>query len=483
MIRAKTKEFRDPVHGYVSVPAKLCAAFIDTPIFQRLRHIEQTSMRPLYPSAHHDRFVHSLGVYHLAVIAFRHLAENTEVSILNEINLREFEPAFLVAALMHDCAHSPFSHLLEAHYGRGGRDKEFLYEHVNDSFREDYNTRCRFVGGAQPHEVFSAAVFLRHFRDAFESLYEECDPLLVARMITGCTHWEPQNRRDQVENCLIRLLNGRAIDVDKLDYVLRDTWSSGVNNVSVDVQRLLSALEIVDGPRGLLEVAFRKSALSVLQSMIDGRNFLFRWIYTHHTVCYYSFVLQKAVDQLDKILSPGETSGAFLDAMFSAEVFEGAVPVNASASVYLPCDYDIYSLLKLRREEITEVDEILGRKPSVVPLWKTQAEFETIFAHNQRPAERTYIRSNLRGILSDVLEEDSRVLTIPVRPKIQEIEEDDVYVILLDEVVSFLELARKWQGIQAEKENASFFYGYIPREQEDRVSACVVRLRSYRVSG
>ncbi len=56
--------FKDPVHGYIEVPKDYCRRFIDTPIFQRLRSIEQTSMRPLFPGARHDRFVHSLGVYH-----------------------------------------------------------------------------------------------------------------------------------------------------------------------------------------------------------------------------------------------------------------------------------------------------------------------------------------------------------------------------------------------------------------------------------
>lgn len=73
----KQKIFRDPVHGYISVPKDFCHAFIDTPIFQRLKNIEQTSMRPLYPSAHHDRFVHSLGVYYLASRAFHHIKKNT----------------------------------------------------------------------------------------------------------------------------------------------------------------------------------------------------------------------------------------------------------------------------------------------------------------------------------------------------------------------------------------------------------------------
>lgn len=62
----KEKLFRDPVHNYIKIPSSLCSDFIDTYLFQRLRAIEQTSMRCLYPGARHDRFIHSLGTYHLA---------------------------------------------------------------------------------------------------------------------------------------------------------------------------------------------------------------------------------------------------------------------------------------------------------------------------------------------------------------------------------------------------------------------------------
>ncbi|NJK94004.1 MAG: hypothetical protein HC905_02915 [Bacteroidales bacterium] len=73
----KDKIFRDPIYGYINIPDKYCIDFIDTKIFQRLRRIEQTSMRVLYPSAHHDRFAHSIGVYHLGQTAFQNLKKNS----------------------------------------------------------------------------------------------------------------------------------------------------------------------------------------------------------------------------------------------------------------------------------------------------------------------------------------------------------------------------------------------------------------------
>ena len=69
------KQFKDPIYGYISIPSEYVANIIDTDIFQRLRRILQTSYSPLYPSAVHNRFVHSLGVFHLSKIVSKRLQE------------------------------------------------------------------------------------------------------------------------------------------------------------------------------------------------------------------------------------------------------------------------------------------------------------------------------------------------------------------------------------------------------------------------
>lgn len=478
MMANKTKEFRDPVHNYVSVPAAWCGAFVDTAIFQRLRHIGQTSMRPLYPSAHHDRFTHSLGVFHLAKIAFHHLCENTSGEVLKGVDLAAYKPAFLIAALMHDCGHAPFSHTFEEYYNTDSRAQRFLFEFVGEEFKTDYQ---QLFGDGPPrpgHEIFSAAIFLRHFRDQFSELFPASDPQIVARMILGCTHVPSDSIAHQVEDCLIRLINGPAVDMDKLDYVMRDTWSSGVNNVSVDVRRLLGALEIVPGANKL-EPAFRKSALSVVKSVIDGRNYLYRWVYAHHTVQYYDKLLYDALDRFGEMLSPQDQPRRFLDALFSRDVFEHAVQFGPLA-LYLPCDYDVWCWLKAHKDEIPQMNEFLCRQSSRVPLWKTQAEFEMIFAANKKA--RTFIQkeANVRGLLSDVLGDPwhEDILVIPVKPPVRRIEEQDLFIRIRDRTVCFTELARSWQELETEKTNVSFCYVYIPRQCQDKAEQCIEKLRA-----
>ena len=475
---SKNKEFRDPVHGYVSVPESLCAHFIDTAIFQRLRQITQTSMRSLYPSAHHDRFAHSLGVYHLSQIAFRHLVENTTPKILNGVQLGPYEGPFTIAALMHDCAHAPFSHTFEEHYRRNKTQyaKEFLFSLVDEPFKRDYEERKQLLlGEPAQHEIFSAAVFLKHYREAFSRLHRAADAMLVARMITGCTHIDTRTPQHQVENCLVRLINGAAIDVDKLDYIIRDTWASGFNNVSIDIMRLLAALEIVQGPATLV-VAFRKSALSVLESVLDGRNFLYRWIYSHHTVSYYDRVLQDALLKLNEIISPADATDAFLKAVFSKEAFEKTIHVGPECSVYLPCDNDIYTWLKAYRGEIPQVDELLCRQPALIPLWKTQAEFEHIFK-DKATRSRAIIQSRIPDILMPVIGDDAtRVMVLQVQPKYGGIEEKELFVTLLGRCVPLEFVAEQvWQR-KEDPTNVTFFYVYIPRQQQPHVDACITAI-------
>lgn len=136
---SKTKLVRDTVHGYIKVPSTYFVDFIDTPVFQRLRSIEQTSIRVLYPSAHHDRFVHSLGAFHLAQVVFRSLKERDQLGdVRSEASLGD---SFQIAALLHDCAHSPFSHTGEEftkQLHKSANEEELLKLANDATFAEDF---------------------------------------------------------------------------------------------------------------------------------------------------------------------------------------------------------------------------------------------------------------------------------------------------------------------------------------------------------
>jgi len=457
------KLFKDPVHGYISVPSDYCRDFIDTPIFQRLRHIEQTSMRPLYPAARHDRFIHSLGVYHLGRRVLDQLTQNTSdpelLGILRSDRLRQ---SFLVACLMHDCGHAPFSHTCEGfyNYSEAGTAQR-AYTALAEAFPgQDFRVQDGF--DPAPHEALSAVVLTRFYADALRP--RQCDPELMARMITGCTYPSPTDVRQRVDNCLIGLLNGSAVDVDKLDYVLRDTWASGVRNTSVDVDRLICAVCLHAETAGKATTCFRQSALSVIQSVVDARNYLYEWVYNHHTVLYYSEMLRAAVRQLARHLAP-ERPDCFWEAMFSEKPFAAPVPLDHGVEVYLPTDGDILHLLKRFRHDaaIAQVDEYLSHSPRRVALWKTCAEFRMLFKGSQllkADACRSAARRLPELIVTKLGCKADDVMVIPALSKHYFIEEGDIRILMSS--TGTLQPFTEVVGTRGNQEEATrFFYVFI----------------------
>lgn len=271
--KQREKVFRDSVHGYIRIPAVIAKVIIDTSLFQRLRNIEQTSMRPLFPAARHDRFVHSLGTYHLGCQAFDAVRENSDLTHLcppppakdRESYLDRRRVLFTLACLLHDCAHAPFSHTFEVYYdldtsgeGESPLRKKLLSEYSSDPrFESDYNVLCNVQRRAPaPHECMSALMVKLYFREAIQevvsSLCDDSAPVsedelaLIARMIIGCTYTGNISVVQSFDNCLIQLLNSSTIDVDGLDYTIRDSKNSGFNNWTIDCDRLLRSVRVVE---------------------------------------------------------------------------------------------------------------------------------------------------------------------------------------------------------------------------------------------
>lgn len=276
------KIIMDSLHGYISIPTLVFDEIIDTPIFQRLKRIEQTSMRPLYPSAHHDRFIHSLGVYYLGEKALECLKKNSKEE--QRKVFKQYGPLFKLACLLHDCAHAPFSHSFEKYYLGGPNsdkqneikkelkasiqalDKKFgqrsqalvaAYEHAIDKLFEQSQSPVK--QSPVPHEVFSAIIVAQYYSSSIKKICDEiykinikCEDIeFIQRAILGLKYdLKNINKREKIKysllNCLIQLLNSKSVDVDKLDYIMRDSAASGNNNLSVDVERILNALTIIE---------------------------------------------------------------------------------------------------------------------------------------------------------------------------------------------------------------------------------------------
>jgi len=471
---AKNKIFRDPIHNYISIPDDLCSYFIDTLIFQRLRNIEQTSMRTLFPSARHDRFSHSLGVFHLAQICYQNLIKNTKDLLLEGIDIEKYKINFWIAALMHDCGHSPFSHIFEEFYNIDKRADKFLLNQVDNKFKKDFEVKCQEIGRPADHEIFSAAIFLKHYSRVSRKI--GVSPILVARMITGCFHEPARKKTEQFENCLIKLINSNAIDIDKLDFITRDTYHSGVNNISIDCYRLLSAVEIVEHDKKLVP-AFKKSALSVIQNVIDARNYLYKWIYSHHTVVYFNEILKDALTKLSQKLSPPNDPNKIIKFLFSKDGFERAISIDNKIKIYLPSDIDILYLLKLHKEDISEAEEIFSRKPKFVPLWKTKAEFDNIFKDKdlkQKSKIKAHIKDEVKGIIRNKNERE-KIKIVSVKPKFAEIRGNEIYISFGEKNIE------PFKGReQLDEDKEPYYYVFIPIKYKDKISKIVQKLKEIR---
>lgn len=432
----KNKIIRDNVHGYIEIPEDYFTKFIDTEAFQRLRGVEQTSMRCVYPCARHDRFAHSIGTYYLGSktinVFVQNLKENNNNDKVITDCYKAFTPeewkciikSFEIACLLHDCAHAPFSHVLEKYMdyyytpkrGKAGLLVDLLVDAVGVNTREDdtdtvFADKSHLEGcGASKHEKASALLLWKLYKDDIESL--GANPLWAMRMILGYNYTPVKNLKHEVLNCIIGLLNGDYIDVDKLDYIIRDTALSGVDNFSVDLKRLINSITIVKLHNGRYSIGYLKTSINVIQNIIPAKNNLYLWIYAHHKVQYYSYLLCQCYEKAVGILfgyDPSKDQNKILATcshLISVDAMLAPIEVGLGEHKeisYLPSDADIMSLIKRayhEKPDDPDFKELFSRayKKSV---WKSYAEYNNIFPSRKKATNK--IMGKVDACSSDII--------------------------------------------------------------------------------
>ncbi|MFW6247147.1 MAG: HD domain-containing protein [bacterium] len=461
------KIIRDPIYGYVPIPAEYCKNFIDTKIFQRLRRIEQTSMRVLYPSAHHDRFAHSIGVFYLGHFAFTSLKNNSHKifeGIIDSEKWEFYKKTFEIACLMHDCGHSPFSHTFEHYYLYKKEDEiksriSLFYEDCND-FSDEYDS-----ASPAEHEKISALLLLEEFSEKMSSM--EASPELAARMIMGMKHETNLSLIKKFENKLITLLNGSGIDVDSLDYIQRDSWASGVSNVNIDYQRLLSAIMIKPDENDNVNIVFKKKVLSVIDNISIGRNFLYKWIYSHHKVIYEQDLLTKIIESINSN-SELSTKVFSIEAFKEAQEFEGQ-------KYYLPTDDDIIHMIKQHESEDSKIGEFLSRDFKYKALWKTYFEFNESHFVKVSDINRMSIATKIEKGALDKKYGKGNILCIKAKPKLKSINENDFFIEIDKKLI---DASKATSQIN---KNLSYFIVYVTenlRSKKDDIIKDILALQS-----
>ncbi|MBN2603303.1 MAG: HD domain-containing protein [Candidatus Thermoplasmatota archaeon] len=256
----KHKVIRDSIHGDIKLSA-VFSELIETPELQRLYNIKQLGLAHLvFPGAHHTRLEHSLGAYHLAY------------KTADALGLDTYEKELVgIAGLLHDVGHGPFSHTLESILRT-----TFGVDHVDLTEQLILGKYDVFF----PDEKDFTSV------DCISDVLEnyDVDPVEVVKIIrgNGCK-----------KRYLCQILNS-AIDVDQLDYIIRDGYYTGVAYGTIDIERYLNTLMIKDGNY----LAISKKGISVVESIFMARLLMYSSVYFHKTVRIAELMLSKAIELL-----------------------------------------------------------------------------------------------------------------------------------------------------------------------------------------
>lgn len=257
-LERRYKVFSDPVHGFVSVPHGLLLGLVERPEMQRLRRIRQLGVGHLvFPGAEHSRFGHALGAMALMQEALSVLrGKGTPIS-------DDEYTAALAAALLHDIGHGPFSHTLEPTLM-----DDVHHEQVSRALIVSLNAQ---LGGGLD-------LTLRMFDDAYERPF-------FHRLISG------------------------QLDVDRLDYLRRDSYFTGVVEGEVGVDRLIKTLRVepAHGGEGSRLVVESKGIYAV-ENFLVSRRLMYWQVYLHKTVLAGDFVLRMALARARRAVRAGDAA-------------------------------------------------------------------------------------------------------------------------------------------------------------------------------
>lgn len=316
----KRKIFNDPVHGFITIPHELIFDIIEHPYFQRLRRIKQLALSDyVYPGAIHTRFHHALGAFHLMRRALAILKLKG-----NKITEKE-ELAAEIAILLHDIGHGPFSHTLEKYLITGVHHEDIskIYLHkLNEHFKGK----------------LSLAI------EIFEGTYKKK---------------------------FLHQLVSSQLDVDRLDYLSRDAFFTGVNEGAISYERIIEMMNVRND-----ELVVEQKGIYSIESFIIARRLMYWQVYLHKTVLCVEQMLVKAIERAKYLSANGVQLHAspalsfFLTTKVTIRDFETNPQVLAHYSQL--DDADILSALKSWQQSDDKVLRLLSGAILDRKLFKTE---------------------------------------------------------------------------------------------------------------
>jgi hypothetical protein len=243
------KIINDPVYGFITIDHPLVFEIISHPYYQRLRRIHQMAFASLvYPGAVHTRLHHSLGAYHLMGLALNEL-RNKGVEIT-----REEEIAAKIAILLHDIGHGPYSHALEKKLIKGVHHED-ISELILQLLNEEFNGQLDMT----------IAIFSGTYHKQF----------------------------------LHQLISGQ-LDVDRMDYLTRDSFFTGVSEGVIGYERILKMLVVHEG-----ELMIEEKAIFSVEKFLVARRLMYWQVYLHKTVVAAEKMLVKIIERAQELIAAG----------------------------------------------------------------------------------------------------------------------------------------------------------------------------------
>jgi uncharacterized protein len=287
----KKKIINDPLYGFINIPSDLIFDVIETPVFQRMRRINQMGLADfVYPGALHTRFHHALGAMHLMGRTLDNLRDKG-----HEISQNEYEAA-LLAILLHDIGHGPFSHSLE-------------------------NVLIKNTG----HEELSLQL-INKLNKSFSGALD-----LALAMFTNKYH----------RPFYYQLISSQ-LDVDRLDYLNRDSFFTGVSEGTIGAERIIKLFDLVDD-----HIVVEEKGIYSVENFLNARRLMYWQVYLHKTGLAADKMLVKIIERARFLISKNSSDQALKTriGIHLAKELQGPRPTNLDEFSTLD-DHDVWCSIK-----------------------------------------------------------------------------------------------------------------------------------------
>lgn len=335
----KLKIVNDPIYGFITIPYEIVFDIIEHPYYQRLRRIKQLGLTSLvYPGALHTRFHHAMGAMYL-------MGEAIEVLKAKGIEISDAEAeGVTLAILLHDIGHGPFSHALETSIVNG-----ISHEDISLLFMDKLN---------------------KHFNNK----------LSLAISIF----------KNEYKKKFLHQLVSSQLDMDRLDYLMRDSFFTGVSEGVISAERIIKMLTVVND-----SLAIEAKGIYSIEKFIVARRLMYWQVYLHKTVLAAEILLVNILKRAKELIVKGEKLFAtpslllFLENKFTKSDFESKESILQEFSQL--DDYDIYASVKVWMKH---PDKVMSEMCSMLinrQLFKIELQ-NSAFSSEQIQATREQIK-------------------------------------------------------------------------------------------